>query len=69
MLRLGIIGAENSHAAAIAKLLNVEQGVPGITVTHLWGETRAFAKAAAEAGQIPPPLCAPPRTCWDKSTA
>lgn len=52
-LRMGIIGAENSHTAAIAKTINVDKKVRGIQVTHLWGETRAFAKAAAEAGAIP----------------
>jgi len=53
MLNIGIVGAENSHTAAIAKVLNVEKRVPGVRVTHVWGETAAFAKAAAEAGQIP----------------
>ncbi len=53
MLNIGIVGAENSHTAAIAKVLNVEKKVPGVRVTHVWGETAAFARAAAEAGQIP----------------
>jgi predicted dehydrogenase len=53
MKRLGIIGAENSHTAAIAKLLNVEQAFPEFRVTHVWGETAEFAQKAAEAGQIP----------------
>lgn len=52
-MKLGIIGAENSHTAAIAKELNVEKAIPGFQVTHVWGETDEFAKAAAEAGQIP----------------
>lgn len=52
MLRMGIIGAENSHAAAIATLINVEHRIPDIAVTHLWGETRAFAQPTAEKGQI-----------------
>ena len=53
MLNIGIVGAENSHTAAIAKVLNVEKKLPGVRVTHVWGETAAFARAAAEAGQIP----------------
>ena len=53
MLNIGIVGAENSHTAAIAKVLNIEKRVPGVRVTHVWGETRTFARKAAEAGQIP----------------
>jgi len=52
MLRIGIIGAENTHCAAIAKLCNVEKKVPA-RVTMVWGEKRRFAEAAAAAGQIP----------------
>jgi predicted dehydrogenase len=52
MINIGIVGAENSHTAAIAKLINVEKRVPGVRVTHVWGETKAYAKTAAEAGQI-----------------
>jgi predicted dehydrogenase len=53
MLNIGIVGAENSHTASIAKVLNVEKRVRGVRVTHVWGETPAYARAAAEAGQIP----------------
>ena len=53
MLTIGIVGAENSHAAAIAKVLNVEKRVRGVRVTHVWGETSQYAQAAAAAGQIP----------------
>lgn len=53
MKRLGIVGAENSHTAAIAKVLNIDRLVAGFEVTHVWGETQAFAKKAAEAGRIP----------------
>ena len=53
MLNIGIVGAENSHTAAIAKVLNVEKKVRGVRVTHVWGETASFARQAAEAGQIP----------------
>jgi len=53
MLNIGIVGAENSHTVAIAKVLNLEKRVPGVRVTHVWGETQRFARQAAEAGQIP----------------
>ncbi|MFC1452879.1 Gfo/Idh/MocA family protein [Verrucomicrobiota bacterium] len=52
MLRIGIIGAENSHCASIAKLCNVEKKVSA-RVVAVWGETRKFARTAAEAGQVP----------------
>lgn len=52
-MRIGIIGAENSHTSAIAKTINVDKAIPGFTVDCVWGETPDFAKAAAEAGQIP----------------
>lgn len=51
--RIGIIGAENSHAAAIAKELNIEKSPAGFAVTHLWGETEKFAADTAKAGAIP----------------
>lgn len=53
MLNIGIVGAENSHTAAIAKVLNVEKRVRGVRVTHVWGETKAFAQKAAATGEIP----------------
>lgn len=53
MLKIGMVGAENSHTAAIAKVLNVDEEIRGVRATHVWGETRAFARAAAEKGQIP----------------
>jgi len=52
MLRVGIVGAENSHCAAIARLLNVERKLPA-RVVAVWGEAPRFARAAAEAGRIP----------------
>ncbi len=59
MLTIGIVGAENSHTAAIAKVLNVEKRVQGVRVTHVWGETAQYAQAAAAAGQIPHMVRAP----------
>ena len=53
MIRVGIVGAENSHSAAIARTLNVAKAVPGFRVVAIWGETAAFAQRSAEAGQIP----------------
>lgn len=49
---IGIIGAENSHTAAIAKIINVEEKVRGFSVDYLWGETEAFARKAAKEGRI-----------------
>ncbi len=53
MLRIGIVGAENSHTGAIAKTINVDGLVPGAAVTGVWGETRGFAAAGVEKGNIP----------------
>ena len=52
-MKIGIIGAENSHTAAIAKILNVDKSIRGFSVDYLWGETEEFAKQAAKEGQIP----------------
>ncbi|MFH1008599.1 MAG: Gfo/Idh/MocA family oxidoreductase [Candidatus Latescibacterota bacterium] len=52
-MRIGIIGAENSHTAHIAKTINIAKLIPGAEVVCVWGETKKFAKAAAETGQIP----------------
>lgn len=51
-MKLGIIGAENTHTADVAQLLNVHKLIRGFSVTHVWGETRRAARAAAEAGRI-----------------
>ena len=52
MLRIGIVGAENSHCAAVAKLCNVDRKV-AVRVVSVWGERPKYARAAAEAGRIP----------------
>jgi predicted dehydrogenase len=52
-MRIGIVGAENSHTVAIARVVNLDKRIRGAQVTCVWGETRAFARQAAEAGQIP----------------
>ncbi len=52
-MRIGIVGAENSHTVAIAKTLNTERAVPGFEVTYVWGETPELAAKASEDGRIP----------------
>lgn len=52
-MRIGIVGAENSHTIHIARILNIDGAVPDCRVTHVWGETAEFAQKAAEEGEIP----------------
>ena len=52
-LRIGIIGAENSHTAGYGRLFNVDKSFPGAEVVYVWGETDAFAASAREKGSIP----------------
>ncbi|KAF0234805.1 MAG: hypothetical protein FD181_3605 [Prolixibacteraceae bacterium] len=52
-IRIGIIGAENSHTAGFGKLFNIDKKYPGVEVKYVWGETDAFAKSAMEKGNIP----------------
>lgn len=52
-MKIGIIGAENSHTAAIAKIINVEKLIKGFSVDYVWGEKDKFAQAAAKDGRIP----------------
>jgi predicted dehydrogenase len=52
-IRIGIIGAENSHTAGFGKLFNVEKKFPGVEVKYVWGETEEFARIAMEKGNIP----------------
>lgn len=52
-MKIGIIGAENSHTVAIAKLINVDKLFKGFTVDYVWGETKEYAQKAAADGQIP----------------
>ncbi len=53
MINIGIVGAENSHTAAIARVVNREARVRGARVTHVWGERDVYAKRAAAEGDIP----------------
>ena len=52
-IRIGIIGAENSHTAALGRLFNIEKKFPGCEVLYVWGETDEFAQNAARGGHIP----------------
>lgn len=52
-IRIGIIGAENSHTIGYGKMFNVDKKFPGLEVKYVWGETEALAKTAMEKGSIP----------------
>jgi len=52
-IKIGIIGAENSHTIGYGRLFNIEKKFPGIIVSYVWGETEDFAKNAMEKGGIP----------------
>ena len=52
-IRIGIIGAENSHTAGYGRLFNIDKKFPGVEVLYVWGETDEFARAAMEKGKIP----------------
>lgn len=51
MMRIGIIGAENSHCTHIARICNVEKRIPA-RVVAVWGEKRSLAETAARATGI-----------------
>ena len=52
-IKIGIIGAENSHTVGYGKLFNIDKKFPGVKVVYVWGETEEFARAAMEKGKIP----------------
>ncbi len=52
-IRIGIIGAENSHTVGYGQIFNRDRKFPGCEVVGVWGETPEFAKNAAEKGHIP----------------
>jgi predicted dehydrogenase len=52
MLKIGIVGAECSHAAAVAKMCNVEKCVDA-RVEMIWGEKDEYAQKTAADGRIP----------------
>jgi len=45
-IRVGIIGAENSHSIEYGKIFNIGKKFPGVEVHYIWGETEEFAKNA-----------------------
>ncbi|MFW5823107.1 MAG: twin-arginine translocation signal domain-containing protein, partial [Tangfeifania sp.] len=49
-IRIGIIGAENSHTIGFGKIFNTDKKFPGMEVKYVWGETDEFAKNAMEKG-------------------
>lgn len=52
-IRIGIIGAENSHTAGYAEIFNIKNQFPGVEVTYIWGETDELAQKRAKDGKIP----------------
>jgi predicted dehydrogenase len=52
-IRIGIIGAENSHTIGYGKLFNMDKKFPGVEVKYVWGENEEFARKAVEKGGIP----------------
>jgi predicted dehydrogenase len=52
-MRIGIIGAENSHTIGYGRLFNIDKKFPGMEVQYVWGETEEFARRAIEKGNIP----------------
>jgi hypothetical protein len=52
-IRIGIIGAENSHTIEYGKIFNTEKKFPGAEVRYVWGETEEFARNAMKEGNIP----------------
>ena len=51
-MNIGIVGAE-THTAQFAEIINVEQSIRGVRVSHVSGRTASVARAAATAGRIP----------------
>ncbi len=52
-IRIGIIGAENSHTVGYGKVFNIDKKFPGVEVIFVWGETEEIAKNAMLKGNIP----------------
>jgi hypothetical protein len=53
ILRIGIIGAENSHTIGYGNIFNKEKKFPGVEIRYVWGETQEFARTAMQEGNIP----------------
>ena len=52
-LRIGIIGAENSHTIGFGRMFNIDKKFPAAEVKYVWGESDEFARNAATKGNIP----------------
>src|SRR5215475_10295360 len=52
-IRIGVIGAENSHTVTYGQIFNRDRKFPGCEVVGVWGQSAEFAKNAAAKGQIP----------------
>ncbi len=54
-MKIGIIGSDNSHAAAFSKALNVDKiaGMEDVQVSHIWGMNANETKYKASEGNIP----------------
>lgn len=54
MIRIGIVGSDNSHAIAYSKLVNIDQIVGDrARVTAIWGEDHTRTAEVAREGNIP----------------
>jgi len=57
MIRIGIVGSDNSHADAIAALCNTKdplgRRIPGMKVTHIFGLEKKRTEEVATNGKIP----------------
>lgn len=67
-IRIGILGAESTHASAFAMLFNRRRAAPGCRVEWIWGETTALARKPARAAGIPN-VAAKPRDMLGKVDA
>lgn len=52
-IRIGIIGAENSHTIGYGQIFNRDRSFPGCEIVGVWGETAEFAQKASAQGHIP----------------
>lgn len=58
MIRIGIVGSDNSHAIAFSKITNLPEGVNGlkvedVKVVAIWGFERKRTEEVASVGNIP----------------